>query len=87
MGRDMELSGRRGSGLVISLVELVCSPLLLFGPAREIVLFLSLIAVIAANIYAYLWERKHTAYWDVIRAKERERRARRKVEKKKDVEG
>jgi hypothetical protein len=80
---------RGKAGILYAAFELACSPLLLFGSYAEIALFLFLLCVVAGLVWARFWIRKHEAYWDVIRAKEKERRQQKRLEReqKKREEG
>jgi fatty acid desaturase len=72
----------RGKAAIIYFaLELACSPLLLFGSFAEIAFFLSLLVSVIAMGTAWLWTRKHQAYWDVIRSKENEHRRKKRLEK------
>ncbi len=79
----LQIDPPRGkAGVIYAITEIVCSPLLLFGPKAEIALFAFLIGVVVLLIYARFWMREHQAYWDVIRAKENARRRQTRLEKK-----
>jgi hypothetical protein len=84
VGRPIE-PPRGKAGAVYMLIELVCSPLLLFGSATDILLFVLLLSSLFAMGLAWLWIRKHQAYWDVIRAKEREKRRQKRLEKERRI--
>ncbi len=65
----------KGAAAVYTALGIICSPLLFLGPASEIALGLTLAALIIAALWARHWIKQHQAHWDVVRAKERERRA------------
>lgn len=74
IGRTIETPRGKG-GLVVMAVEAACSPLLFFGAGREIALGLTLVVLGLACAWAWRWSKRHQAYWDTIREKERARRA------------
>lgn len=65
----------KGAAAVYIVLGTLCSPLLFMGPGKEILLGLTLAALIIASLWARHWIKQHQAHWDVIRARERERRA------------
>lgn len=74
VGRTLD-PPRGKAGVVYMAVEAACSPLLFFGPGREIALGLTLVALLIAVWWSRRWIKAHQAHWNVIRARERERRA------------
>ncbi|MEQ1538804.1 MAG: hypothetical protein ABL928_07755 [Sphingorhabdus sp.] len=80
IGRPVE-PPRGKAGVIYAVIEIVCSPLLIFGSSTEKALFVVLIGAGNALFFAWRWTKKHQAYWDVIRAKERERRRQKRLER------
>ena len=74
-----------GRGRAVALARLAaigpCSPYLFRGPPVDWLLFLVKWAPVPYALLNWRWARRHKAYWDVIRARERvkgeEKRARR----------
>ncbi|WP_164155459.1 hypothetical protein [Sandarakinorhabdus rubra] len=66
---------RKGAAAVLSALATLCSPLLFLGPTRNIVIGVTIVALIIASLWARHWMKEHQAHWDVIRAEERARRA------------
>lgn len=85
VGRTVE-PPRGKAGVVYMAVEAACTPLLFFGPGREIALGLTLVALLIAVWWSRRWIKAHQAHWDVIRARERERRAAKRAAKAKPPE-
>jgi hypothetical protein len=81
VGRPIE-PPRGKAGIIYIAIEIGCSPLLLFGSSTDVTLFILLLCAIFILTVAWLWIRKHQAYWDVIRAKENERRRQKRLEKR-----
>lgn len=78
-GQEVEPRGRgKGAGLVLAVIEIACSPTLLTRGWSGVALFAALVGVIAFMVWAWRWTKRHTAYWDVRRARERERRRRKR---------
>jgi hypothetical protein len=75
IGHTPDIPGSKGAAAAYSALATICSPLLFTGPARELLLGLALVALIIASLWARHWIKQHQAHWDVIRARERERRA------------
>lgn len=80
VGRPLEPPRGKG-GIVYIAIEIFCSPLLIFGSATEKALFAALVGAGIALFFAWRWTKKHQAYWDVIRAKEKERRRQKRLER------
>ncbi|MCE2829972.1 MAG: hypothetical protein LW742_09530 [Sphingomonadales bacterium] len=72
VGRPLEPPRGKG-GIVYIAIEIVCSPLLIFGSSTEKALFAALIGAGISLFFAWRWTKRHQAYWDGIRAKEKER--------------
>ncbi len=85
IGRTIEAPRGKG-GLVVMAMEAACSPLLFFGPGREIALGLTLVALGLACAWAWRWSKRHQAHWDTIRARERASRAEKRAGKAKRLE-
>jgi hypothetical protein len=75
IGHTPDVPGSKDAAAVYSALATLCSPLLFVGSGRELLLGLTLVALIIASLWARRWIKAHQAHWDVIRAKERERRA------------
>jgi hypothetical protein len=72
---------RGKAGILYVALELACSPLLALGATSDLVLFGLLLCTLASMYWARLWTRKHQAHWDIVRAKEKERRKQKRLEK------
>jgi len=74
--------GTRGSNRYVALIEmvmtLICSPWYVTGPVHALIFAgLPISGVFAVlNIF---WMRRHKAYWDVVRAREKVKRAEKKA--------
>jgi len=75
IGHTPEVPGSKGAAAVYSALATLCSPLLFLGHGREILIGMALVALLIATWRTRRWIKEHQAHWDVIRAKERERRA------------
>jgi hypothetical protein len=75
IGHTPDVPGSKGAAAAYSALATLCSPLLFTGPARDLLLGLTLTALIIAALWARHWIKQHQAHWDMIRARERERRA------------
>ena len=83
LGTPMEVSGRgRGAGIVRMAFVLPCSPYLLMGSVSQIFAFIALWLPVPFMVINWRWARRHQAYWDVVRAREKERRAERSAKRK-----
>jgi hypothetical protein len=80
IGSTIEIDGRAGAALR-SLAASVCSPLLVLGSASEWLLFAIIWLPIPFAVVSWRWTKRHRAYWDGIRARERERRADKRLAK------
>jgi hypothetical protein len=69
----------RGSLVALPLAGL-CSPFLLRGSPAEWLLFAGMWVPVPFAIRNWFWRKRHKAYWDRIRLREKERRADRKAE-------
>jgi hypothetical protein len=74
IGRTIE-PPRGKAGILYLAIETACAPLLFLGPGKEILLAITLVALLLASLWARRWTKAHQAHWDVIRAREHERRA------------
>ncbi len=69
-------------GFVIRLVAAVpCSPRLLAGPATHWALFVGQWGPLPFVVINFFWAKRHKAYWDDIRAREKARRAEKRATK------
>lgn len=75
IGHTPNVPSSKGAATVLSAIATLCSPLLFTGPTRDLLLGLTLTTLIIAALWARKWIKEHQAHWDIIRAKERERRA------------
>lgn len=75
IGHSPDVPGSKGAAAALSALATLCSPLLFLGPGRNMLIGLALVALIIASLWARRWIKQHQAHWDVIRAKERQRRA------------
>ena len=80
VGRPLE-PPRGKAGIIYLALEIACSPLLIFGSLTEKALFAALVGTGIVLFVAWRWTRKHQAYWDVIRAKEREKRRQKRLDR------
>jgi hypothetical protein len=82
LGHPVEPTGRgRGAAIVFAVIEIVCSPLLVKRGWSGIALFVALLGAIGLLVWARRWMKRHNAHFDVIRAKERERRRKKRMER------
>ncbi len=58
-----------------------CSPYLLRGSWSEWLLFAALWAPIPFAVLNFFWVKRHEAYWDQIRQREKEKRAEKRRQK------
>jgi hypothetical protein len=73
-GKFAEGHGRIGAWVRAALAY-PCSPLLLRGPWTEWLLFGAMWLPLPFAILSWSWFKRHEAYWDSIRQREKERRA------------
>jgi len=82
--------GSSGANRYVALIEmvmtLICSPWYVTGPVHALV-FIGLLACAVFAVLNYLSIKRHTAYWDVARAREKVKRAEKKAPKLATDEG
>jgi hypothetical protein len=78
IGQTPDVPGSKGAAAVQSALATLCSPLLFLGSGQEMLIGVTLLALIIASLWARRWIQTHHAHWEVIRAKERARRAERR---------
>lgn len=94
VGRFEDVSGHgpewvnlalHGSGRDAVLVQTVlaypCSPFLLRGSLSEFLLFAAMLLPIPFAILNLFWLKRHRAYWDQIRSRDKKRRAEKRARK------
>lgn len=79
-GKSLEGGGRAGA-LVRLALAYPCSPFLLRGSALEWLLFAGMWLPIPVAVLNWRWAKRHEAYWDRIRQREKERRAAKRARK------
>jgi hypothetical protein len=85
IGHSLEVPRGKGAAAVHSALATLCSPWLFIGPGQDLLIGVTLVALIIASLWAQRWIATHQAHWDVIRAKERERRAEKRRLKQADA--
>jgi hypothetical protein len=85
VGDPIEGNGRgRGAAAIRMVLVLPCSPYLLSGSLLEVIKFVILWLPLRFMVINWRWTQRHKAYWDQIRAREKQRRAERAAKRKAD---
>jgi hypothetical protein len=79
VGRPLDGGGGRIGALIRLVFAIPCSPYYLHGSVFHKFIFGSLWGPIPFAVLQILWIRRHGAYWDRIRAREKIRRAERRA--------
>lgn len=74
--------GGRGGAIVRFILAYPCSPFLLQGTRSEMVLFAAMFVPIPFLLLSLRWMKRHDAYWDRIREREKVLRAKRRASRK-----
>ncbi|MFN3862825.1 MAG: hypothetical protein ACK4RT_00955 [Erythrobacter sp.] len=83
IGDPLEANGRgRGAAPIRMALVLPCCPYLLTGSLSQILKFIALWLPVAFMVLNWRWAKRHKAYWDTVRAREKERRAERAAKRK-----
>jgi hypothetical protein len=80
-GRLADGRGRAGAA-VRAVLAYPCSPFLLRGSWGEWLLFAALWVPIPFAVLNWFWAKRHEAYWDIIRLREKKRRAEKRAKKR-----
>lgn len=84
-GHPLEDGGKAGA-LIRMVMSAPCSPYLLREGLWGWTLFLAIWVLVPFGIINWFWQKRHRAYWDRVRARERERRKLRREERRKQKE-
>jgi hypothetical protein len=83
IGDPIEGNGRgRGAAAIRMALVLPCSPYLLTGSLSHVLKFVALWLPVPFMVLNWRWAKRHKAYWDTVRAREKERRAERAAKRK-----
>jgi hypothetical protein len=85
IGDPIEGNGRgRGAAAIRMALVLPCSPYLVTGSLSQVLKFVALWLPVPFMVINWWWSKRHKAYWDHVRARERGRRAERAAKRKAD---
>ena len=84
-GRSLDHASK-ASALISMVMSVPCSPYLLREGFWGWTLFLAIWVPVPFGIINWFWQKRHRAYWDQVRARERERRKLRREERRKQKE-
>ncbi|HUO94561.1 MAG TPA: hypothetical protein VMU22_16665 [Rhizomicrobium sp.] len=71
----------RGGGEIRPFAAIFCSPYYLHDSLFHLLMFVSLWGPIPFAIFQILWMKRHEAYWDTVRAREKIKRAEKRASK------
>jgi hypothetical protein len=80
LGNPLEGRGRGVAAIRFAAIG-PCSPYLLLQSTKEWLLFIMMWAPVPFAILNWRWAQQHKAFWDVIRAREKVRRAEKRSQK------
>lgn len=75
IGRPIQPSGARGSGLFYILLAYLCTPTYLRGSWADRAMIAAAWLPIPLILLNWFWIKRHNDYWDRIRERDKERRA------------
>lgn len=84
-GHPVEDTSKAGA-LIRMVMSVPCSPYLLREGFWGWALFLAIWVPVPCGVVNWFWQKRHRAYWNRIRARERERRKLRREERRKQAE-
>ena len=80
-GKPIHVDGTRGAGLIHMVLAYFCTPTFLRGSWTEIAIIAAMWVPIPFAVLNWFWMKRHKAYWDRIREREKERRAAKRAAK------
>src|SRR5690348_3731383 len=75
IGKPISVSGSHGGGVIHAVLAYFCTPIFLRGSWTDRIIVTAMWVPIPFAVLNWFWMKRHKAYWDRIRQREKERRA------------